>query len=533
MGNPAYRVEPASDDVFRWLVELRTELKGKRDAASAAGELDLAEEYDSDQLALKIMANATSYGIFIELNVTDSDDPIDVSCHGRADEPFGRSTHQTQTPGRYFHPILGPLITGAARLMLALAEQAILDAGLDWAFCDTASMAIARPDGIANADFEERVQRILDWFEPLKPYRFADPLFKPEDANHGLDASGRIASELAPLYVLAVSAKRYALFNLDADGRPVLRKASGHGLGHHRSPYEADTAPASILAPTVREKVLGVPRWQHDVWYRTITAALEGHPAQVHLPDIPELDVPAVSRYAATTPALLRWFDHYNQDRRYREKVRPFGLLLAFQARGSRLASDDPLVAGARRVERTDLSVPAVAAPYERDAQIAARSAFDRETGEPVPPHRLATYREVLAQYHLHPEAKFHGGYYLDAGLTSRRHVRPLGPIEHIDKEANRWEEQFYLGADPESQITYGAEDREIDRYRADVVNRAGGHSVRAIADRARVSIGTVSTVQRGLGNPSLAILRRIDRAAKELEDSGAPSVAGDSPFRK
>jgi DNA-binding LacI/PurR family transcriptional regulator len=42
---------------------------------------------------------------------------------------------------------------------------------------------------------------------------------------------------------------------------------------------------------------------------------------------------------------------------------------------------------------------------------------------------------------------------------------------------------------------------------------------VRAIADRAGVAIGTVSTVQHGLGNPSLATLRRIDRAVKELDD--------------
>jgi hypothetical protein len=102
-----------------------------------------------------------------------------------------------------------------------------------------------------------------------------------------------------------------------------------------------------------------------------------------------------------------------------------------------------------RRHDRADLSVPAVAAPYERDAKIVAQRAFDRETGDPVPADRLRTYREVLAQYHLHPEAKFHGGDFLDTGPTSRRHVRPLGPIDNIGKEANRWEEQFYLGPIP------------------------------------------------------------------------------------
>ena len=298
--------------------------------------------------------------------------------------------------GKFFHPILGALITGAARLMLGLVERGILDAGLDWAFCDTDSMAIAKPEGMSEDDFVARAQGVLDWFEPLKPYRIPDRLFKLEDANYRLDTTGQQTNELDQLHCFAVSDKRYALFNLDAEGRPVLRKASGHGLGHLRPPYEADLAPTSIPAPVVREKELGVPCWEHDLWYRIISAALDSHPAQVDLTDIPGLDVPAVSRYAATTPALLHWFDRYNKVRPYREQVRPFGFLLAFQARGSRLAAVDPLNAVARRRDDADLSVPAVAAPYERDAQMAANRAFDRETGDQVPAGLLRTYSRCL-----------------------------------------------------------------------------------------------------------------------------------------
>jgi hypothetical protein len=526
MGNPAYRVDPATDDVFRRLIELRTELKAKRDIARAAGDDDIAEQFDADQLALKIMANATSYGIFIELNVTESDDAIEVVCFGRDAEPFPRRTHQTESPGRFFHPILGALITGAARLMLGLAERAIIDAGLDWAFCDTDSMAIARPEGMTETEFKARARRVLDWFEPLKPYRIADPLFKLEDANYALDDDGKKTRELAPLFCFAVSDKRYALFNLDCKGQPVLRKASGHGLGHLRPPYEAKDAPALIPAPIVKEKDLGVPRWQHDLWYRIVLAALDGCPAQVDLDDIPGLDVPAVSRYGATTPALLRWFDRYNEGKLYREQVRPFGFLLAFQARGSRLASVDPLAAVSRRQGDDDLSVPNVAAPYERDAQIAAQRAFDRETGEPVPAHLLRTYREVLAQYHLHPEAKFHGGDFLDAGPTSRRHVRPLGPIDNIGKEANRWEEQFYLGANPETQIRYGTGDRDLGAYAARVRELMEPFGVREISREAAVSVGSVSTVKRGLGRPKLATLRKIELAVDGMRASAVRPVA-------
>ena len=45
------------------------------------------------------------------------------------------------------------------------------------------------------------------------------------------------------LYCYAISAKRYALFNLDRSGIPILRKVSEHGLGH-------------LLPPTVFEQPL-------------------------------------------------------------------------------------------------------------------------------------------------------------------------------------------------------------------------------------------------------------------------------------
>ena len=56
-------------------------------------------------------------------------------------------------------------------------------------------------------------------------------------------------------------------------------------------------------------------------------------------------------------------------------------------------------------------------AAFHREPAMAAAAAFDRETGAPVPVEQLATYREVLAQYHLHPEAKFLDGDFTDRGL--------------------------------------------------------------------------------------------------------------------
>jgi hypothetical protein len=72
-------------------------------------------------------------------------------------------------------------------------------------------------------------------------------------------------------------------------------------------------------------------------------------------------------------------------------------------------------------------------------------------------PAFLKTYAQALSQYHLHPESKFEHAAWRDRGETLRWHVQtPF--VEYIGKEANRWEEQVYLGELPDAQITYGVD---------------------------------------------------------------------------
>ena len=131
----------------------------KAEAKLAAGHRKA--EPDAEQLALKILANSTSYGIFVEVNVSDLDKADSRDCFGPSGEAFTVETQKSEEPGRYFHPLLATLITGAARLMLAIAESLALDSGLDWAFCDTDSMAIAKPDGIDQAAFLAKAQAVV------------------------------------------------------------------------------------------------------------------------------------------------------------------------------------------------------------------------------------------------------------------------------------------------------------------------------------------------------------------------------------
>jgi hypothetical protein len=380
------------------------------------------EELDSEQQALKILANSTSYGIFVEGNVGDLDKYEKRECFGSSGIGFPVETDKNEEPGRYFHPLLATLITGAARLMLTISETLAMQAGLDWAFCDTDSMALAKPDGMDSEKFLTVAKRVCDWFDPLNPFEKKGPLFKIEDANLGItpDQEG---DRLERLYCLCISSKRYVLFTLTETGEPIIRKASAHGLGHLMPPYGPDDAPPSIPVPRVALSDIGVERWQYDLWYQIIWSQLHGQPDQVDLNYHEALEKPAASRYGATTPNLLRWFKNYNQNRSYRDQVKPFNFLVAFQSRPQLALSEVEECAVVKKGRRRKHHQAKPVAPFDKDIGKASRNAFDRETGDMVPSEMLKTYHEALAQYHLSPESKFLNGDFTDRGRTERRHV--------------------------------------------------------------------------------------------------------------
>jgi DNA polymerase type B, organellar and viral len=447
-GNSNYRVDPEKDDFFKTLIDLRTSIKASLKNSIAK------EALNSDQQALKILANSTSYGIFVEMIVRDLDDHENLICHGPSGDELPVESKKVEEPGRYFHPLLATLITGAARLMLAIAERLCFEKDLDWAFCDTDSLAISKPDNMDQSEFFGRARSICDWFSTLNPYEKKGPIFKIEDANFCLETSSE-NPQLEPLYSYCISAKRYALFNISQSGEIIIRKASAHGLGQYLPPYETEDAPNSIPAPSIKLDDIGVERWHYDLWHQIIRAVLDGRPDEVDLSYHGALKQPAVSRYGATTPALLKWFAGFNRDRAYADQVKPFNFLSAFHAQPKfELSDDEQWTAPKRGRPRKQLDVKPIAS-FNRNIRDAAKSAFDRETGKTISANELKTYAEALAQYHLRPEAKFLYGDYSDKGRTKRRHVVATRII-HIGKEANKWEEQHFLGEDEEAEIEYG-----------------------------------------------------------------------------
>jgi transcriptional regulator with XRE-family HTH domain len=517
-GSSEYRIDPRREDFFKRLIELRHTIKERRDAATGPER----ERLDVEQNQLKILASSTSYGIYAEVNVSSRPEPVPVVCFGSTGEPYQAKARQTENPGAYYHPLMATLITAGARLMLSIAERVAAQEGFDWVFCDTDSMALAKPADMPDAEFNARVDRVQQWFVPLNPYAFGGPLLQTEKYNYRL-RKGKPTKELEPLFCVAVSSKRYVLFNLDSKGRPVLRKASAHGLGHLLEPPRY-RSPRGIPAPKTELFDIGVRRWEYDLWYRIALAAVEGHPDTVDFSGFKSFDQPAVSRYSVTTPELLKLFDKYNEGRPPHDQVRPFNFLLAFQAKAeprSEIKEQDPI----RRTPR-QARMPHPVAPYAADLADAINHCFDRETGEPVGAQSLKTYREVLSNYHLHPESKFLDADWTDRGKVRRRHVEVTG-IVNIGKEANELEEQFYLGADPEALPEYGMAPRTrsavIDRITA-AAGRFGRHR---LAEGAGVSPGALAPILAGRSKPRGATVRKLLAwiSAQEAVEGGQVAI--------
>lgn len=418
-GREDFQIDPRTDDFFTRLIDLRDDAKAKSDPV---------------EKAIKIVANSTSYGIFVEVNRDDAPKPEPLDVYGPDGQKHVHESTGIEEPGRYFHPLLGTLITGAARLMLAAAEALAADRGLGWAFCDTDSIAMARPPEMEADAFRAKTNEVIDWFEALNPYQKPGSILKIEDGNFGIKSG-----QLEPLYCLAISAKRYVLFNLDGNSRPIIRKASAHGLGHLMAPYEDHDAPAEMPSPAIPLAAIGIKRWQHDLWIRIIEATMSGKPNQLAFDWHPAFQKPALSRYGATSPKLLGWMDSWNKGKSYENRVRPFGFLVSFMARTGAFAQGiaTEIVDPTRRGRPLKSSKPKPIAPFERDHDKAANHAFDRESGVCVNATLLKTYAEALAQFHLSTEDKFEGGDFYDVGTTRRRNVGAT-VVMLVGKEANK-----------------------------------------------------------------------------------------------
>ena len=210
-------IDPREGDFFRRVIELRRQVE--EDPSNTEVERKRLSKF------LKVLASATSYGVLAEFQRHEVNDPVDVLVYADGD-PFTTKTVTPEDPGPYCFPPLAAMITGGARLMLALLEREVVLAGGDYMFCDTDSMGIVAEsetrlhqcDGGGRALRGRTAVRSLSWdqvdrivakFCALSPYdRTVIPgsILKVEKENFDDDGCQR------QLWCYAISAKRYSLF---------------------------------------------------------------------------------------------------------------------------------------------------------------------------------------------------------------------------------------------------------------------------------------------------------------------------------
>lgn len=435
-------IDPAKKDFFKTVIEERTAVK-KNDSSSGA-------ERERLEKALKVLANSTSYGIYAEMNAQESDEKVRLTCHGIDEEPYQCTVKHPDVPGEYCFPPLASLITGAARLMLALLEHSVTDLGGTYAMEDTDSMAIVAtqsggvvhcPGGPFRTPEDQAGVKALSWaevqmivarFDLLNPYDRAivsDSVLKIETVNSDLHSGKQ-----RQVYCFAISAKRYALFLLDKFGTPhLMRKGRNskddgwkeHGLGHLLNP----TDPGS----DDRE-------WTAEVWLEMIKRGL-GLPTS----ELSFAHLPAIGRVTLSSPAVMKAFRDFNSGKPYRDQLKPFNFLSTVQT----IAFGHPTGVDPNRFH---LIAPSDSDPrkwlnrrwIDQYTGKAYRVTTDGHTGNRNIA-RVKTYGDVLVDYEYHPESKC-----ADAdgnvcgrqtvGLLGRRHVG-MDRIVYIGKESNRLEE--------------------------------------------------------------------------------------------
>jgi hypothetical protein len=514
-------VDPRNQDLFRVAIEQRKRLPHRTDISDS-------EKKRLDK-ALKVLANATSYGIYAEMNRQESEDAVDVFCHGIDTESFTCRVPHPDVPGEYCFPPMAALITGGARLMLALLEKSVSDFGGTYAMEDTDSMAIVAtehgglvpcPGGDRRTGDVRPAIKALSWkqvaqirkkFEALNPYdRDAVPgsILKLEDDNY--ENGDPKTGKRRQLYCFAISAKRYALFVKDAVGRPVLLRDgvnnhadrwSEHGLGHLLNPTD----------PKSEDR-----EWIAQVWENMISRALG-----FATPKLSFEDVPAVGRVTISSPAMMRPLAALNEGKKYAAKIKPFNFVLTCHVKQlGHPTGADP--------ERFHLI-----APYSPDSRTWRKMKWiDQYSGNLYSittdgshgtrqAARVKTYGDVVREYEFHPESKCadaDGGICdkQTVGLLQRRHVF-IDLIKHIGKESNSLEAVEAGLIHSEHGVYTEYPDERRDEWRVKILPALKKMPVPDILKECDMSRSALVEVLAGRSRPHRANREKLATIARRL----------------
>jgi len=285
-------IHPKRHDFFRYVVEQRELHKSNEPLAGF----------------LKVLANAGSYGLFVELNPEQLPNPVTIRVFsGEATFEPPDKDQIVERQGQWYFPPLAALITAGGRLLLAMLERCVRGAGGAYLFSDTDSLCIvaSRRGGRVRCDNRngkeikalswKQADRIAERFAALNPYdaRIISTILKLEDVNY--DSTNRRQR----LTGYAVSAKRYVLYRQQGKKLSII-EPKAHGLGY--------------LYPPKDKKSDAEPDWVFEAWDWMLREAL-GLPRKIPT----WLNVPAMMRIVLSTPFVLA---------RLNRSTRPYNFLL-------------------------------------------------------------------------------------------------------------------------------------------------------------------------------------------------------------
>jgi hypothetical protein len=470
-------IDPNVDDFYKHVVEQKE--ANKPDPTLKKG--------------LKCIGNAGAYGPLVELN--ELKETADVKLNVYSGEHYHQqSIREREVPGPFYFPPLASLITAGGRLLLALAEKCVTDAGGTYLFCDTDSLCVvadekggfslggACPDlgYVEGADMREfapvpclsrnTVIKISERFTALNPYSSGGTILKVEDVNY-MDGDPR--KPFRDLYGYAISAKRYCLF----EGKHVRKivDSKAHGIGYLMNPIQGK-----------RDK--DEDQFADAFWQCVLQN--EGISLKRGEPDW--LDHPAMMRIPVSSPAVLG---------RLKDFCKPYDFVLAPVVREGDFNLDE------------EANKPILVTRFEKaSGEWVTATYFNVRTGEPCritagePTGKdviaVRSYRSVLNAYVNNPESKFNGPDGRQCCSWTRGVLRRMdivaGEHRYCGKEFKRKLEQGPVDHEPEFKCKVYENGRVVAG--TETLRLLASFSERQIREATGVRRDTIRAMRHGKG---------------------------------
>jgi len=268
------QINPTQQDFIKTLIELRQILKEKYKKTSK-------KYYQAKQKSTKTLANSTSYGIFLESNLTDNKEEAKIY----SDEIFDSKVTNFEEIGEFFNPIIAVHLVAGSRLLLAMAEAKLQEVGLTHAYMDTDSIYVP----------PQHAEKLQYLFRKLNSYSFDTDILEIEKKNY---------------WFYGISSKRYCLFRKEKN-KIIIEDDNYklHGLGHLLNPFQNNKK-----------------RWHKVVWEDFL---------KLHFGYMSEKEFIAkysnfyaITKQTVTMPSLLKRFDNLNKDKALEKQIKPFNFFL-------------------------------------------------------------------------------------------------------------------------------------------------------------------------------------------------------------